>query len=88
MKSFASYRRWLRKSQVLSKNAEILTRMVEKGLRGFYFLSMKKKYIRELRRRYLKKVAKNYFVEQRKFKAYKAWSTVVKKIVKELGEAY
>jgi predicted nucleic acid-binding OB-fold protein len=41
---------------------------------------MKKKYIREQRRRYLKKVAASYYLEQRKFKTFKGWSKVTNRL--------
>ena len=49
---------------------------------------MKKKYVREQRRRYLKKVANNYFVEQRKFKSFQAWAKVIKSGAKQLADAF
>jgi hypothetical protein len=49
---------------------------------------MKKKYVREQRRRYLKKVANNYFVEQRKFKSFQAWAKVIKSSSLQLAETF
>ena len=34
-------------------------------------------YMREQKRKYLRKVAKSYFLEQRRFKCLKCWRTVI-----------
>lgn len=49
-------------------------------LERFYFYEMCKNFKRVQKRRYLRSVAKNYYVEQRKFKCINLWNNIVTEI--------
>lgn len=60
--------------------SKIVRYQVNQNIKRFYFETMRQKFVRIQRRRYLKKVAKKFYLEQRKCKCLKYWQRAAHKV--------